>query len=165
MARTCLLPLLLFVGSFPACSSEARHESTDAAHLQLDDGRTLADLAVGSVAILILISDPGDCFSCGGFLGAWAKEAQRNRESVFLVLTREPTFVEKRRILAARLPIMGMLNETDPPWSLAPWELAFHNGELVYSGSIAPNSSTTHVLSELEGRSPDEAVRRLRKGN
>ena len=90
------------------------------------------------------------------------KEAQRNSGSVFLVLTRDPTWVEKRRILAARLPITGMLNETDPPWSSAPWELAFHNCQLVYSGSIVPNSNTTRVLSELKGRSPNEAVRRLR---
>lgn len=74
-------------------------DSQDLLELETSDGIPLKSLATDATERVILLFDPAECFTCYSGLGAWLHWGRREDRVVVLVLTRDPTPVERRAML------------------------------------------------------------------
>ena len=94
-------------------ATTACNQPTSSAEWRLSNGETLGATSTDTLSTLVLIYDPADCLSCGGPVGSWLawSPGAKERQSVFLVFTREPSPRELRDLQLARLEARPWLVE------------------------------------------------------
>lgn len=80
----------------------------DGTVLRLASGTAVADL-VGSDSAVVAIYDPAACMSCDNLLPDWFRWAETHPRRFALVLSREPTPEERKRIILRRVTPQGVL--------------------------------------------------------
>jgi hypothetical protein len=83
--------------------------ASDVGSWALADGTLLRELVPGRDTAVLLLADPGECFTCGAAVGEWATLRAAGEVRLHLVLTREPTTIERKQLAAFRLPVTGIL--------------------------------------------------------
>lgn len=79
--------------------------------LTLGDGRSLRSLASHEDTTVILLYSPGDCLTCGSpVVDCFAWAAKGESREVALVLTKPPTTVERRQLVALRVRPVEILS-------------------------------------------------------
>lgn len=82
----------------------------DLLSMPLDDGRALSELVTSADTTALLLYAPGDCLTCGSPVHEWSEWAVRGTgRASRIVLSGSPTRTELRSLLAARVPIAGVL--------------------------------------------------------
>ena len=98
---------------------------------RLFDGRALGELVEHLPVVAVLFYDPTYCFSCEGNLTAWREWASRRPErSVLLLLTRNPTAIERIELARQRISFAGVSRLPQVPATII-----FSNGVVVDSAT------------------------------
>lgn len=75
----------------------------------LSDGRVLADLLNATDTTIVLVYDPGECFTCNTVLQQWLERERAHPGTLRLVFTRFPSVQERARLDLYRLRYDGDL--------------------------------------------------------
>jgi hypothetical protein len=92
-------PLLLLL-TVPSCGGSP---------VVLQSGQALASLVVGQDSIIALIVDPATCTSCDPVANKAIQIRTDNVGRLLIILSRQPTEVEPRRLIVTRVAIDGVL--------------------------------------------------------
>lgn len=117
----------------------------------LDDGRTLGQLLGDSGTAVVLIMDPGDWFRCFSVLAEWLEWRRGGEGQFHLVFSRQPTALERRLLIVARLRPEPFVTTGTPSREHTPMELVFHDGRLVYADSSV-RGATSRLLQRLRSQ-------------
>lgn len=86
---------------------------------QLEDGRSIGQLANDSAAIAGIIVDPADCFQCFGVMAEWLDRRSREPGTFAILLARKPDEGEARILAVAGLrfdgTVVGMPRQAATP--------------------------------------------------
>jgi hypothetical protein len=88
--------------------------------LDLTNGLTVGDLVHRGGITVVLVYSPESCFSCAGVLGRWVQlDREATDVDIALVLSREPSEVQRRQLALRRLVPAGVIEDdsdvpTDP---------------------------------------------------
>lgn len=91
----------------------------DILSLDLADGSNVSTLAGVNDTVAVLMYDPADCFTCSTPVHGWLSwQSASAHRTVVLVLTRRPTPLERKLLVAARLRVGPTLRHTGSrhPW-------------------------------------------------
>lgn len=80
------------------------------ADLALVDGRVVGDLVDPTGKTVVLLYEPGECFSCNGLLGRWIALGKDQDIGVVLVLTSQPTRRQTDSLAFLRVNVAGVLS-------------------------------------------------------
>src|SRR3970040_2351093 len=90
-------PLLLLL-TVPSCGGSP---------VVLQSGQTLASLVAVQDSIVALIIDPASCISCDPVANKAIQIRTDNLGRLLIILSRQPTEVERRRLIVTRVAIDG----------------------------------------------------------
>lgn len=76
---------------------------------RLEGGGRLGDLIPASRPVVVLIVDPGQCFSCYSLLAEWFAWRDDHLDQFLFLYSRHPTDVESRTLRRIRVPVAGTL--------------------------------------------------------
>ncbi len=97
------------------------------------DRRFIKDVVDDSAAVVLLLLDPADCFSCNNILADWALAKARESSRVVIVFTREPTQRESPHLVFRRLQPDAILGNPGGVWHLeTPAEYVVREGRTVH---------------------------------
>lgn len=118
-----------------ACASQASSATTPASILdrRLTDGRSVRDIARGSIPTALLVYTPGICYACGTPLPLWERASRQGSIKLVLVLTATPTKDEERQLVLERVPVTGILapEKTDAQSTPGPSEYVIRSDSIV----------------------------------
>lgn len=97
--------------------------------VRLGDGSALSETVKADTTTIVLVYEPGMCFSCSPMFTRWEAAAQRHGARLLLVLADEPSVEAARALRRLRIPVAGIAASW--PKRLVPAEYVFRNGELV----------------------------------
>lgn len=126
-------PALFLSAGILACAQDRQYV--------LSDGRALTAITTASDSLLLLIVDPGDCFSCSPRLSNWTL-AYSAGKSLSVVLSRSPNQLEQQALARMRVPLLGSLKSVPNPEQFRPpMLLLFVNGKEVLSEALPPGTT------------------------
>jgi hypothetical protein len=121
----------------------------------LDDGTPIVALDPSERSYVVLVMDPGECFTCSSTLSEWLEWRRIHPSQFHLVFTRRPSGTEQRRLMSVRLPLRGFL--AAPPGGGTPTELLVADGGVVYSRTGVTSAEASSLLPLLR-RNPLHAL-------
>lgn len=134
-----LLGLLLLA----AC----RAPESDLLRMELADGsRVSAGFAEGEEERVVLLLDPSDCFDCYNVVWEWAEWSRANPGRLVVLLSREPTELERRNFAARRFVPDGVLRSLDARALGTPSEFLVRRGEVLYESRGSVGALTRAVV-------------------
>jgi hypothetical protein len=112
--------------------------------LRLTDGQVIRALVRPADTAVVLLYDPGDCFTCASPVAAWLDVRRQRAGLVYLLFTRGPTPAEQHQLTLYRVVPDGQLKRT--PDVSTPVEL------LVVGGSVVDKRTGRDDTSSLLSR-------------
>jgi hypothetical protein len=93
-----------------ACAPESR--GIEIGELRLVSGGRVADaVATGTRPEVLLLLDPAACLTCERLIYDWIDLRRRLGDRVMLILSREPSDVERRQLIIARVPVDNIIRD------------------------------------------------------
>lgn len=125
---------------------------------ELTDGRTVADLTADVDTSVVLVYDPADCLACDANAVRWNQARAETQHRVLLMLSRAPSETERRRLIAMRMAVDGILRPGEWASLSTPSEFLIASGESIVSThrGTGPSPLLQHLLAV---RSPAAAGR------
>jgi hypothetical protein len=126
--RRSIRPALLAVLVL-GCAGRDGNDAVDMLDFRLTDGEPIRALVHPADTAVVLLYDPGDCFTCASPVAAWLAVRRQRPGLVHLLFVRRPTQAEQHQLTLYRVVPDGNLKQARRVST--PMELLVVNGVVV----------------------------------
>ena len=139
-----------------ACAEGAPIEAGEWATRTLRDGTTLAGRSAQEQALVAIVYDPEDCFTCFGTLPAWQRWGHDHPDRLVMAFTRDPGPRELGVLRRYRVDPKHVFEEANWSWQTeTPVEMLLVDGSVRYARVVPPESMRSPLLECLQANPTD----------